>query len=178
MVCFIFGAVLIVWYVLFLELPYHENRSRNKTYHSMRTVPKNKTYHNMRTAPKTKHTIPYHTTRTVPVLFLELFSWYGMLCFWSCSHGMVCFVFGDVFMVWYVLFLELFSWYMFCFWSCSHGMVCFNFGAVLMVWYVVFLKLFDGMELQKQNIPYHEDSSKNKTYHTMRTVPKTKQTIP
>jgi hypothetical protein len=44
-------------------------------------------------------------------VFLELFSWYGMFCFWSCSHGMVCFVFGGVLMVWYVLFLEVFSWY-------------------------------------------------------------------
>jgi hypothetical protein len=52
------------------------------------------------------------------VLFLELFSWYGMFCFWSCSHGMVCFIFGAVLMVWYVLFLELFSWDgMFCVWS-------------------------------------------------------------
>jgi hypothetical protein len=25
-------------------------------------------------------------------LFLELFSWYGMFYFWSCSHGMVCFM--------------------------------------------------------------------------------------
>jgi hypothetical protein len=32
--------------------------------------------------------------------------------------------------------------------------------------------------LQKQNIPYHENSSKNRTYYTMRTVPKTKHTIP
>jgi hypothetical protein len=46
-------------------------------------------------------------------------------------------------------------------------MVCFVFGAVLMVWYA-----------QKQNIPYHENSSKNKAYHTMRTAPKTKHTIP
>jgi hypothetical protein len=54
------------------------------------------------------------------VLFLELFSWYGMLYCWSCSHGMVCFIFGAVLMVWYVLV----------------------FGAVLMVWYVLFLELF------------------------------------
>ena len=27
-----------------------------------------------------------------------------MFCFWNCSHGMVCFVFGAVLMVWYVLF--------------------------------------------------------------------------
>jgi hypothetical protein len=48
---------------------------------------------------------------------------------------MVCFVFGTVLMVWYVLFLELFSWYsMFCFCRCSHGMVCFVFGAVLIAW--------------------------------------------
>ena len=74
MVCFVFGAVLMEWYVL----------------------------------------------------FLELFSWYGMFCFWNCSHGMVGLIFGAVLMVWCVLFLELFSWYgMFCFWSCSHGMVCF-----------------------------------------------------
>jgi hypothetical protein len=66
-----------------------------------------------------------------------------MFCFWSCSHGMVCFIFGAVLMVWYVLILELFSWYgMLCGWSCSHGMVCFVFGAVLMVWYVLFLELF------------------------------------
>jgi hypothetical protein len=39
---------------------------------------------------------------------------------------------------------------MFCFWNCSHGMVYFIFGAVL----------------------------KNKTYHTMRTPPKPKHTIP
>jgi ABC-type multidrug transport system fused ATPase/permease subunit len=129
MVCFVFGAVLMVWYVLFsilllvlsvlpyyivfikftrstflaqketykgkvkthkyihrknqstIRKLYHENSSRNKTYHTMRTVPKtkhnipreqlqnrnipyhensskNKTYHTMRTAPKTKHTIP------------------------------------------------------------------------------------------------------------------------
>ena len=79
-VCFVFGAVLMVWYVL----------------------------------------------------FLELFSWYGMLCFWNCFHGMVCFVFGGVLMVKYI----------FCFWSCSHCMVCFVFGAVLMVWYVLILELF------------------------------------
>jgi hypothetical protein len=104
---------------------------------------------------------------------------------------MVCFVFGAVLMVWYVLFLEVFSWYgMFCFWRCSHGMVCFVFGAVLMVWYVLFFELFSryvmfrfwncshGMILQKQNIPYHENSSKNKAFHTMRTAPKTKHTIP
>jgi hypothetical protein len=30
----------------------------------------------------------------------------------------------------------------------------------------------------KTNIPYHENSSKNKTYHTMRTAPKIKLTIP
>jgi hypothetical protein len=30
----------------------------------------------------------------------------------------------------------------------------------------------------KQNIPYHENSSKNKTYHTMKTAPKTKHIIP
>ena len=65
------------------------------------------------------------------------------ICFWSCSHGMVCFVFGAVLMVWYALFLELFSWYgIFCFWRCSHGMVCFVFGAVLKVCYVLFLELF------------------------------------
>jgi hypothetical protein len=76
---------------------------------------------------------------------------------------MVCFVFGAVFMVWYVLFSELFSWYgMFCFWSCSHDMVCFVFGGVLMVWYVLFLELFSWYG----------------TYHTMRTAPKTKHTIP
>jgi hypothetical protein len=64
---------------------------------------------------------------------------------------MVCFVFETVIMVWYVLFLEVFSWYgMFCYWSCS---------------------------LQNQNIPYHENSSKNKTYHTMRTAPKTKNIL-
>jgi hypothetical protein len=40
------------------NISYHENSSRNKTYHTMRTVPKNKTYHNMSTALKTKHTIP------------------------------------------------------------------------------------------------------------------------
>ena len=68
---------------------------------------------------------------------------------------MVCFVFGTVLMVWYILFLEVFSWLgMFYFWSCSHGMLCFvfwncshgmvsfTFGAVLMVWYVLFLELF------------------------------------
>jgi hypothetical protein len=33
-------------------------------------------------------------------------------------------------------------------------------------------------QLQKQKIPYHENTSKNKTYHTMRTTPKTKHTIP
>jgi hypothetical protein len=83
---------------------------------------------------------------------------------------MVCFVFGAVLMVWYVLFLELFSKYvMFWFWNCSHGMISFSFGAILMVWYVVF---------QKTNITYHENSSKNKTYHTMKTPPKTKYTIP
>ena len=59
-------------------------------------------------------------------LFSELFSWYGIFCFWNCSHGIV-------------LFLELFSWYgMFCFLNCSNGMVCFVFGAVLMVCYVLF----------------------------------------
>jgi hypothetical protein len=77
---------------------------------------------------------------------------------------MFLFVFGAVLMVWYVLFLELFSWYgmLYC-WSCSHGMVCFIFGAV---------------QIQKENIPYHENSSKNKTYQTMRTAPKAKHTIP
>jgi hypothetical protein len=29
-------------------------------------------------------------------LLFGLFSWYGMFCFWSCSHFMVCFVFGVV----------------------------------------------------------------------------------
>ena len=53
-------------------------------------------------------------------LFLELFSWYGNLYFWRCSHGMV----------------------IFCFWSCSHGMLCFVFGTVLMKWYVLFLEFF------------------------------------
>jgi hypothetical protein len=53
-------------------------------------------------------------------------------------------------------------------------MVCFVFGAVLMIWYVLFLEL---EQLQKQNIPYNENSSKNKTYLTMRTPPKTKHTI-
>jgi hypothetical protein len=43
---------------------------------------------------------------------LEVFSWYGMFCFWSCSLGMVCFVLGAVLMVCYVFF----------------------FGTVLMVW--------------------------------------------
>jgi hypothetical protein len=33
-------------------------------------------------------------------------------------------------------------------------------------------------QLQKQNMPYHKNSSKYKTYHTMRTVSKTKHTIP
>jgi hypothetical protein len=33
-------------------------------------------------------------------------------------------------------------------------------------------------QYQKQNISYHENSSRNKTYHTMRTVPKTKHNIP
>jgi hypothetical protein len=110
---------------MLISIPYHENSSKIKTYHTMRT------------APKIKHTIP-------------------------------CFVFGAVLMVWYVLFLELFSWYgMFCFWSCSHGMVCCVFGAVIMVWYVLFLELFSWY-----------DTSKNKTYHTMRTAPKIKHTIP
>jgi hypothetical protein len=91
---------------------------------------------------------------------------------------MVYIVFGGVFMVRYVLFLELFSWYvMFVFWNCSHGMVSFIFGAVLMVWYVLFLELFSWYG-KKLTLPYHENSSKNKTYHTMRTAPKTKHTIP
>jgi hypothetical protein len=30
----------------------------------------------------------------------------------------------------------------------------------------------------KTNIPYHENSSKNKTYHTMRTVSKRKHILP
>jgi hypothetical protein len=42
-----------------------------------------------------------------------------------------------------------------------------------MVWYVLFLELFSWYGMLKQNIPYHENSSKNKAYHTMRTVPKT-----
>jgi uncharacterized membrane protein SpoIIM required for sporulation len=46
MVCFVFGAVLMVWYVLFLEL------------FSLNGSSKNKTYHTMRTAPKIKHNIP------------------------------------------------------------------------------------------------------------------------
>jgi hypothetical protein len=33
-------------------------------------------------------------------------------------------------------------------------------------------------QIQKENIPYNENSSKNKTYQTMRTAPKTKHTIP
>jgi hypothetical protein len=33
-------------------------------------------------------------------------------------------------------------------------------------------------QFKKQNIPYHENSSKNKAYHTMRTVPKNKHNIP
>jgi hypothetical protein len=40
------------------SIPYHENSSKNKTYHTMRTTQKNKTYHTMRTVPKIKHTIP------------------------------------------------------------------------------------------------------------------------
>ena len=65
------------------------------------------------------------------------------VCFWSCSHGMVCFVFVGVLMAWNVLFLELFSWHgKLYFWSYSHGMVSYVFGAVLMVWYVLFLELF------------------------------------
>jgi hypothetical protein len=40
------------------NLPNHENSSKNKTYHTMRTAPKTKTYHTIRTAPKIKHTIP------------------------------------------------------------------------------------------------------------------------
>jgi hypothetical protein len=51
-------------------------------------------------------------------------------------------------------------------------MVCFVFGGVLMVRYALFLELF-----QKQNIPYHENSSRNKTCHTMRTAPKTNRNI-
>ena len=67
------------------------------------------------------------------VLFLELFSWYGIFFFWSCSHGMVCFVFGTVFMVWYVLLFGtvLVVWYgMVCFWGCSYGMECFVFNFI------------------------------------------------
>jgi hypothetical protein len=64
----------------------------------------------------------------------------------SCSHGMVCFVFGAVLKVCYVLVLELFSWYdKLYFWSCSDGMVCFVFGAVLMVWYILFLEVFSWL---------------------------------
>jgi hypothetical protein len=82
--------------------------------------------------------------------------------FRCCSHGMVCFVFGAVLMIWYVLFLEVFSWYgMFYFWSCSHGMVCFVENSS-----------------KNKTIPYQENTSKNKTYHTMKTAPKTKHTIP
>jgi hypothetical protein len=33
-------------------------------------------------------------------------------------------------------------------------------------------------QLQKQNIPYHENTTKNKTCHTMRTAPNIKHTIP
>jgi hypothetical protein len=52
------------------NIPYHENSSKSKTYHTMRTAPKNKKKKTMRTAPKKKHTmkweqiqkenIPYH----------------------------------------------------------------------------------------------------------------------
>jgi hypothetical protein len=37
---------------------YHENSSKNKTYHTMRTAPKTKQYLTMRTAPKTNNTKP------------------------------------------------------------------------------------------------------------------------
>jgi uncharacterized membrane protein len=67
----------------------------------------------MRTPPKTKHTKPSEQLQKQRmvcfvfgvvlmvwyVLFLELFSWYGMFYFWSYSNGMVCFVFGGVLMV-------------------------------------------------------------------------------
>jgi hypothetical protein len=76
---------------------------------------------------------------------------------------MVCFVFGAVLMVWYVLFSILLL--------------------VLSVlpYYIVFIKFTRSTFLAqkaKENISYHENSSRNKTYHTTRTVPKTKHTIP
>jgi hypothetical protein len=83
-------------------LPYHENSSKNKAYHAMKT------------AKKTKHNIPREQLQIQNIPYHEN----------TCSHGMVCLVFGAVLMVWYVLFFELFSWYgMIYFWSCSHGMV-------------------------------------------------------
>ena len=52
-----------------LYLPLIFNQMRNKTYHSVKTVPK--TYHTVKTVPKTYHTIKtvpktYHTVKTVP----------------------------------------------------------------------------------------------------------------
>jgi hypothetical protein len=32
-------------------------------------------------------------------VYFELFYWYGMFFFLSCSHGMLCFGFGSVLMV-------------------------------------------------------------------------------
>jgi Ca2+/Na+ antiporter len=109
----------------------------------------------MRTTPKIKHTIQWEQLQKQNIPHHEeLFSWYVVFYFWSCSHGMVCFVFRAVLMLSYALF----------------------FGTVLMVWYKTYhtmrtvskrKHILPWEQLQTQNIPYHENSTKkqNIPYH-------------
>jgi hypothetical protein len=73
MVSFIFGAVVKVWYVLFLELF---------------------SWCSILCLWSCSHGMVCFVFGVVLmvwyVFFLDLFSWYGMFYFWSCSHGMVC----------------------------------------------------------------------------------------